>query len=115
MVVSRDAKEIQNEVLFDIHHVILLQVIDRRGIEVVGGTKVNAIDTLLAVLVTQHQDFLAFTIYGQVTGLAQGVEDGEVILVDIVTSGTVHLTHDIHAQVHELNRDYGILDEVVRL
>ena len=41
-------------VRFDIHHVILLQVIDRRGIEVVGGTKVNAIDTPLAVLVTQH-------------------------------------------------------------
>ena len=95
-----------------VHHVVLPQVVHRRGIEVLGRTEVHPVHPLHAVLLTQDQHLLPLAVDGEVARHADGIEQGHLVTVDAVAARAGHLAQHGDAEVHVFHGHHGILDQV---
>ncbi len=98
----------------DVYHVVLLQVIGRRGVHLAAGRQVDGVGPAGVAFLAEHEDLGAVAVDGQVAGHAQHVKDGGLVAVEQVASRRFHLAQHGHAEVGELYRDDGVLDEVPR-
>ena len=81
--------------------------------ELRGVVEVEGVGLLHAVLLAQHSDVLTFSLDGEVAGKAEGIEDGETVLVDVVFTGSADFADDRYLLVVETDDDNGVENELL--
>ena len=86
----------------DIYHIVLLEIVYGRGVQIFGRAKVYLISCLLAIVLANNLHVGALTCNVKVTKSAEGIKDGEFVSVNLNTS-SAHITKDDDIEVGVVN------------
>ena len=90
--------------------VALLDVEGGGGVEGLAVEEIELEDFVALGAVAHEGDVFPLAVDREVTGLAEGVHQGEAVAVDLVAAGTGDFTQDGVGEVHEFHGDDGVLD-----
>lgn len=94
---------------FHVDDVVLLQVVARRGEDILG-TDVVEEDAALVPVFTDHTDAVQTGCRAQVAGHSDGFEQGDAVAGDFVRAYPVYFTQNGELEVQEVYHDSRVLD-----
>ena len=97
-----------------VDEVVLLQIIGGREQGLLHVGEVYVVHPVGTVHIAVHHHVASVSVDGEVAGLGQGIQDGEMVLGDCDDAGLFHFAHHLDAQVEILHGDDGVGDQLAR-